>query len=203
MHEFWTLTFNNHHIIAPVNNPREILDIGCGTGIWAIEVADNYPQTRVYGIDISPVQPVYVPDNCCFYLENALEGLSFHDEKFGLVQSRCLGAGIPDRLWSSYIREIWRVTKPGGWVQLIEIDPVRYCDDGSMPSESALSKYEKIVEEVMKEKYQITIHGTGPKLARHAQNAGFVNINLVNNKVPLGKWNGGMNIPRIIVPDVR
>src|ERR1700719_140566 len=100
MHEFWQATFSNQHILAPIQ-PREILDIGCG-------------------VDISPIQPVYVPGNCSFYLENALNGLSFHDQKFDLVQSRCLGAGIPDRNWRSYFREIWRVTKPGGWVQWIE-----------------------------------------------------------------------------------
>ena len=193
MHEFWQATFSNQHILAPIQ-PREILDIGCGTGIWAIETADNLPESTVYGVDISPIQPIYVPDNCSFYLENALSGLSFHDQKFDLVQSRCLGAGIPDRMWRAYFAEIWRVTKPGGWVQWIEIDPIRYCDDGTMPANSSLGEYEKIAQRVMKDKYGMTIHGVGPMLARHAQMTGYVNINQVNIKSPLGKWTSGTKL---------
>jgi ubiquinone/menaquinone biosynthesis C-methylase UbiE len=142
----------------------------------------------VYGVDISPVQPLYVAENCCFYLENALEGLSFQDQNFDLVQSRCLGAGIPDKKWPSYVQELWRITKPGGWVQVIEIDPLRYCDDGGMPAQSALADFEAIAERVMKSKYGITIHGAGSKLAQHVQNAGFINVNQVNIKSPLGMW---------------
>jgi len=175
-----------------MQNPKQILDIGCGTGIWAIEVADKFPGSQVYGIDISPVQPLYLPDNCHFHLENVLQGLSFHDEKFDLIQSRCLGASWPDRRWPGYVQEIYRMTKPGGWVQLLEIDPLRYCDDESMPRESPLAQCEEIIARVMKQKYEITIHGMGSKLSRHAQNAGFININQANIKSPLGKWTGGM-----------
>src|ERR1700732_2863099 len=113
MHEFWIATLG-HNIIAPVINPRQILDIGCGTGGWAVDVAEDYPCSQVYGIDISPVQPAYVPYNCDFWLENVLNGSCFHDEKFDLIQSRMMVAGIPDWRWGKYVKEIWRMTKPGG-----------------------------------------------------------------------------------------
>lgn len=40
------------------------LDIGTGTGIWAIDFADEHPETTVIGTDLSPIQPdsVYVDD---------------------------------------------------------------------------------------------------------------------------------------------
>ena len=195
MHEFWSATFNKifgtPHILAPIRRPVDILDIGCGAGTWVTEVADCLPSCQVYGVDISPVMPVFVSDNCNFYIENALAGFSFHDEKFDLVQSRCIGAGIPDRYWPRYVHEIYRVTKPGGWIQLIEMDPVRYCDDGSMPPQSPLTECERIIAAVMKQKYHTTIHGVTHKLARHAENAGFINIQQHNIKSPLGKWNKG------------
>lgn len=194
MHEFWLSTFNNKLIIAPITQPKQILDIGCGTGIWAVAVADNHPDSQVYGIDISPVQPVFVPENCYFYIENVLEGSSFHDEKFDLIQSRCLGAGIPDDRWASYVREIWRITKSAGWVQLIEVDPLRYCDDGSMPLESPLATYEKIVEDFLRRKYGISIQEVSPNLARHIQNAGFINISQTNIRSPLGNWSDGNSL---------
>ena len=56
---------------APIDdNPQSILDIGTGTGIWAIEVGDQYPSARVRGIDISPVQPLWVPPNVDFLVDD-------------------------------------------------------------------------------------------------------------------------------------
>ncbi|KFZ12534.1 hypothetical protein V501_04187 [Pseudogymnoascus sp. VKM F-4519 (FW-2642)] len=44
--------------LAPIgSNPQKILDLGCGTGIWCIDVADEYPSAEVIGVDIAPTQP--------------------------------------------------------------------------------------------------------------------------------------------------
>lgn len=43
--------------LAPLESPRKVLDVGAGTGIWAIEFADQFPSTEVIGTDLSPTQP--------------------------------------------------------------------------------------------------------------------------------------------------
>lgn len=42
--------------LAPLSNPERVLDVGTGTGIWAIDFADRNPNTKVTGIDLR-----YVP----------------------------------------------------------------------------------------------------------------------------------------------
>lgn len=37
-------------------NPQRVLDVGTGTGIWAIDFADQYPSAEVIGTDLSPIQ---------------------------------------------------------------------------------------------------------------------------------------------------
>ena len=44
-HQLWLYTLRNELFTAPIQSPKNILDIGTGTGIWAIEVGMS---NRVY-----------------------------------------------------------------------------------------------------------------------------------------------------------
>jgi methylase of polypeptide subunit release factors len=55
-HLFLLLLDDKLHL-APLLSPQRILDLGTGTGIWAINMADQYPSAEVIGTDLSPVQP--------------------------------------------------------------------------------------------------------------------------------------------------
>jgi SAM-dependent methyltransferase len=54
-------------------------------------------------------------------LANILQGLPFPDGQFDYVHQRLLVAGIPTVQWPEVIRELIRVTRPGGWVELLEV----------------------------------------------------------------------------------
>lgn len=59
-HHNQLLQSNGKLHICPLENPKEILDLGTGSGVWAIEMADLYPECQVIGTDLSPIQPVCI-----------------------------------------------------------------------------------------------------------------------------------------------
>src|SRR5262252_6034171 len=40
--------------IAPVQRPAAILDVGSGTGQWAFDLCEQFPDAIVYGLDLVP-----------------------------------------------------------------------------------------------------------------------------------------------------
>ena len=65
-----------------------LVDMGTGTGEWAMEVADQFPGARIYGLDLSPIQPNIIPRNAQFILKDISEPLDFDTGQTDLVQSR-------------------------------------------------------------------------------------------------------------------
>ena len=77
------------NVLVPLGEkPTHILDVGTGSGAWCVEVAGEYPQTTVRGIDLSPVQPSFVPENCEFIVMDLTQGLDFDEGNHDLVHSR-------------------------------------------------------------------------------------------------------------------
>ncbi|RUS15131.1 S-adenosyl-L-methionine-dependent methyltransferase [Endogone sp. FLAS-F59071] len=117
-----------HHLhgnfSAPVEEALEqgikVLDVGCGTGAWMLEMAADYPRSTFVGIDIANVFPISnVPANCTFFNANVLKGLPF-EEEFDYVFQRFLLLAFTPEEWATSVKEIVRVTKPGGWIELFE-----------------------------------------------------------------------------------
>lgn len=67
-HAIFLRVFENNLAFAPVQTLHRVLDIGTGTGIWAIEFAEQHPEADILGTDLSPIQPEFVPQNCRFEL---------------------------------------------------------------------------------------------------------------------------------------
>ncbi|KAK4685759.1 hypothetical protein P7C73_g4386, partial [Tremellales sp. Uapishka_1] len=95
------------------------LDIGVGTGIWAIEMAKEFPRAEWIGTDLAPVQKDYdIPDNLHFVQEDATKGFGYPDAHFDVIHARMLIAGI--RNWKALINEVVRLLKPGALVVFVE-----------------------------------------------------------------------------------
>ena len=93
-------------------------------------MAEEYPNSQFVGIDQSPVVlKDKQPDNVEFITHNVLLGLPFEDNSFDYVFSRLLGAAYKKSQWKEIaIPEYTRVTKPTGWVELVECDLMLKCN---------------------------------------------------------------------------
>ncbi|KAF5719256.1 methyltransferase [Fusarium mundagurra] len=122
MHGVLSRLFDGRLIFPPIRSPRRILDCGCGPGDWAIEVATQYPDAEVLGIDVSPhMIPENPPDNMELQVDDLNGRFTFRSNHFDVVHSQMVAGGIHANRWRSYIRDIFRVLNPGGWCQMVEI----------------------------------------------------------------------------------
>jgi SAM-dependent methyltransferase len=113
-----------NHYLAPLSSPiRLMLDTGTGTGIWPIEMARLFPEATVIGIDIdAALFKQETPEHCLLRVGNVLTGLPFPDRFFEYTHQRLLVAAIPAGKWPEVIRELVRVTRVGGWVEVVEVE---------------------------------------------------------------------------------
>jgi len=115
-HHLFCMTLDALHR-APLDpeRVRKAIDLGTGTGIWAIDFADMYPNTQVFGVDLSPIQPEYVPPNCQFYVEDVEKGWSWEPNTFDYVHTRMIISGIKN--WPRLIEQAFESLRPGGWLE--------------------------------------------------------------------------------------
>jgi hypothetical protein len=87
------ITLNGGLYLAPISKDlHRAIDVGTGTGKWAVEFAEAHPTCQVVGIDLSPIQPTMVPENCSFMVDNFEEPWVFNDP-FDYIHSRMLTLG--------------------------------------------------------------------------------------------------------------
>ncbi|CAB4405431.1 unnamed protein product [Rhizophagus irregularis] len=120
----WKNNFSSpiHELLKSGN--AKVLDIGCGAGHWIIDMAKEYPQATFVGIDMSPIFPDVkdIPSNVIFLQLNLNDGIPFPNETFDFVFQRFLCNCVVLEKWKFYVKEMIRVTIPGGWLEFFEFE---------------------------------------------------------------------------------
>lgn len=109
---------------------QRVLDVGCGTGDWLLEVARTYPSiSHLVGVDVSSTMIQYaraqaaaqhVDSRVQFHVMDALRMLEFPPASFDLVNQRLGMSYLRTWDWPNLLREYRRVTRPRGVIRITE-----------------------------------------------------------------------------------
>ncbi|KAG1042410.1 hypothetical protein G6F43_011913 [Rhizopus delemar] len=109
-----------------------VLDVGCGSGSWIMDMITDYPNCTYHGCDIvDTTNKILKIDQFTFSQGNVAQKLPYADNTFDFVHMRLLVAALREDEWPMAIGELVRVTKSGGMIQLTETEPVLNKDPSS------------------------------------------------------------------------
>jgi 2-polyprenyl-3-methyl-5-hydroxy-6-metoxy-1,4-benzoquinol methylase len=189
-HQFFAVARRGQLHQAPVptqpNVQPRILDVGCGTGIWAIDMADKYLNAEVLGLDLVNIQPEKIPPNLRFRVPRDYESpWTLGEDSWDLIHLRMACGSVTS--WPELYQKIFSHLKPGtGWIEHIEIDMEPRCDDHTLPPDSMLTKwYGWLADATHRVSRPIAYEHRTRQLL---QQAGFIDIQETVIRVPYNTW---------------
>ncbi|KAF5861429.1 hypothetical protein ETB97_000309 [Aspergillus alliaceus] len=184
VHHMFLVMLHGELFISPIKNPQTILDLGTGTGIWAIDVADHFPSAKVIGNDLSPIQPSWVPPNVEFVIDDFENEWMHRRNFFDFVHARTISGCV--RNWGRLMEQAYDHLKPGGYLECAEFAIDAYSDDGSFKQDSPYREY---IDNINKAG-EITGRpmNVAPLLQTWMNNAGFEDVTERVYVLPYGPW---------------
>ena len=183
-HHSFRLTFDGELFLAPIgDNPLQILDLGTGTGLWAMELADQFPSAFVTGTDLSPVQPTWVPPNLQFEIHDFCGNWTFKKNSFDYIHARSIYGCVAD--YGDLYAKVLDHLKPGGWYEQAEISVEPLSQDGSIKG-TPLEQWGPLCFEAS-DKFGKTLR-IAHEMEERMKAAGFVNVKYQKRVWPLGTW---------------
>ncbi|KAF3906218.1 hypothetical protein ABW20_dc0101622 [Dactylellina cionopaga] len=185
-HAVFRKIFDSRLIFPPVENPKRVLDCGYGSGAWAIEAAEQYPEAEIIAVDISPhLKPDETPGNLWCQVDDLNEPFNFRPGEFDFVHSRLVAPGINKSRWPGYVKDCFKVLKPGGWLQMVEIYFNVQSDNGTLTEDHGLRRWSKTFLEVYEDKKDLR---APTRLQPLMEGAGFVEVQSRMIPLPLNGW---------------
>lgn len=173
---------SNHQ--SPLDSPARVLDVGAGTGQWGWDLAKEFRDAMVVGVDRTAGKPG-PPAHYHPVRADVLQGLPFREDSFDFVHQRFLFLGIPLNGWPALVRDLVRVTRPGGWVELVEPQV------GIL--ENAGPAINRMMELTLGSAASMGLDTTGAvydSLDEYLRQSGLTGVERKEVSLPIGEWGG-------------
>ncbi|MCJ1386034.1 hypothetical protein MMC17_009159 [Xylographa soralifera] len=120
VHQSFLLLLEDELTMARIpDDIQRVLDVGTGSGDWAIAMGERYPNAEIVATDISSYsQPPTVPPNVFFQIDDAREEWTY-GSAFDLIHIRCLSGAFSN--WAHIYHEAFRHLKAGGMIEVVDM----------------------------------------------------------------------------------
>lgn len=179
---------------APISGPnarlpKRVLDLGSGSGIWAMEAAEEMPGATIIGNDLSAIAPTFKPSNCDFVVGDFEQPWKYGlNEKFDFIHGRALCGAVSD--FPKLLKQIYDNLNPGGWVELQDYTGDYRSDDDTLrlvPALVAWHRELKLASEKAGKPLRIA-----DEYRRLMEEVGFVDVQEDRYKVSGVRWDVGL-----------
>ncbi|RDW81498.1 class I SAM-dependent methyltransferase [Aspergillus mulundensis] len=178
------LTLGGELYRAPIKpDIQQILDLGTGTGAWALDMADLFPSATVTGTDLSPIQPTWVAPNCRFEIDDFELDWNF-SHPFDYIHMRGIEGSVRD--FPRLFKQAHDNLSPGGWFEICDFTVGIFSDDDSAEKATNLQQWRDLLVEASQK------FGKEFSVAQNYQqwmiDAGFDDVREEIYKVPFSPW---------------
>ncbi|KAK2054070.1 methyltransferase domain-containing protein [Colletotrichum caudatum] len=183
-HHLWGLTWDNELCISPKKDgARMVLDIGTGTGIWALDYADIHPEATVIGVDLSPIQPNFVAPNCTFEVDDVEKEWLWKDP-FDFIFIRSMISCFAS--WPDIIAKAYENLEPGGIIEINDHMCPLMCQDDTMTEDFKPLKWSRLLVEASKKMGRPA--DVAVSFKKMLEEAGFVDVEEKKEMWPFNPW---------------
>ncbi|RYP90894.1 hypothetical protein DL770_002971 [Monosporascus sp. CRB-9-2] len=163
---------------------KVIVDIGTGTGRWAVEMAARYPGATIIGIDIASIQAKLVPKNVKFEIADVEKPWKMSPESVDFIQVRALAGMIRD--WPALIAKAFEKLKPGGWLEITDIRGRVLDFEGKFGEDEITPRLSRLFQQLAASVG--TIFDPAPQTPGWLHDEGFEKVAQQTEILPLGRW---------------
>ncbi|KAF4962544.1 hypothetical protein FSARC_9322 [Fusarium sarcochroum] len=184
VHHIYSLLLEGKLHTAPIgDSPQRVLDLGTGTGIWAIDFADEHSSAEVIGTDLSPIQPDWIPANCVFEVDD-FEDPWVYKKPFDYIHARELEGCIADE--DKFFQSAFQNLNSGGYLELQAMRGYFMSDDDSIKNAKNAEAWAVAIRESSTKfgKPIDCVTEWKDKLIK----AGFEDVHQKILKLPVGSW---------------
>lgn len=145
-----------------------------------------YPSAEVIGIDISPIQPKWVPPNVQFQIDDIQLEWTWEKEIFDYIHIRDLYGSISD--WPALYKKAYDHLKPGGWFEDHEADIRTHSDVVGDDPDHIYNRWNRTFLDSGEKQGKTLKIGIGSRMKNYIVDAGFVNVVERRIRIPIGPW---------------